>query len=332
MINSNKTSWENPNRYLEILDSPLHRLIVTIQDSLSFSTANYWRARGVKAAHLPITTGAISSPMGRGSDSSPVLIDLFDTPTYLADSMQFGLEYAMRLADRGAYYVMPSFRGEDADVTHLCQFYHSEAEIPGGLDDVIEEAERYLKAITCQVLEDASGEIAAFGGSVQHLEKLVALNNFPRVTFDQAEKMLDATQVVHEDGWRDLTRAGELELIRLHGGPVWVTHWDSLSVPFYQATTQRGQVALNADLLFGLGEVLGCGERHQTAGALREAMQVHEVDEKPYEWYVRMKEEAPLRTSGFGMGTERFIAWVLQLDDVRDVQLMPRANGLQLVP
>ncbi|AZS39078.1 MULTISPECIES: asparagine synthetase A [Microbacterium] len=332
MSSNQKTAWENPDRYLEVLDSPLHRLIVTVQDSLTYGTSNYWRSRGVKAAHLPITTGAISSPMGRGSDSSPVHIELFGVPTYLADSMQFGLEYALRLAEKGAYYVMPSFRGEDADSTHLCQFYHSEVEIPGSLDDVVQEAEHYLKAITRQVLEDAGPEIEAYCGTISHLEHLVTQDRFPRVTFDEAARLLDDSKIIQHDGWRDLTRSGEHDLIRLHGGPVWLTHWDSLSVPFYQATTQMQEVALNADLLFGLGEVLGCGERHQGASTLRESMRRHEVDEGPYEWYVRMKEEAPLQTSGFGMGTERFIAWVLQMEDVRDVQLMPRANGRQLVP
>lgn len=46
--------------------------------------------------HLPITTGSISSPMGLGSDSIPVKIQLGGRDTYLADSMQFALEYGCR--------------------------------------------------------------------------------------------------------------------------------------------------------------------------------------------------------------------------------------------
>ncbi|GAA2552195.1 hypothetical protein GCM10010435_23080 [Winogradskya consettensis] len=46
-------------------------------------------------------------------------VDLFGQKTYVADSMQFMLEYACRFSDSGAWYLMPRFRGEDADETHL---------------------------------------------------------------------------------------------------------------------------------------------------------------------------------------------------------------------
>lgn len=54
--------------------------------------------------HLPVTTGSISSPMGRGSDSLPVKVKLEGVETYLADSMQFLLEYGCRLTNKGVYY------------------------------------------------------------------------------------------------------------------------------------------------------------------------------------------------------------------------------------
>ncbi len=65
--------------------------------------------------HLPITTGSISSPMGLGSDSIPVKIQLGGRDTYLADSMQFALEYGCRFFENGVWYIMPSFRGESED-------------------------------------------------------------------------------------------------------------------------------------------------------------------------------------------------------------------------
>ena len=103
--------------------------------------------------HLPVTTGSISSPMGRGSDSLPVKINLEGVNTYLADSMQFLLEYGCRLNSNGVYYVMPSFRGEKADNRHLCQFYHSEAEIPGTLNDVMNLVDEYIKYLSRELLK-----------------------------------------------------------------------------------------------------------------------------------------------------------------------------------
>src|SRR5947209_2618578 len=86
----------SPRRYLDVLGSPLIRLIVDLQDRLQRDSVHFWSERGVKFMHLPITTGTISSPMGRGSDSVPVQVELMGQSTYLADSMQFMLEYGCR--------------------------------------------------------------------------------------------------------------------------------------------------------------------------------------------------------------------------------------------
>jgi asparaginyl-tRNA synthetase len=45
-----------------------------------------------------------------------------------------------------------------------------------------------------------------------------------------------------------------------------------------------------------------------------------------------LRERYPLQTSGFGLGTERYICWLLGHDDVRDCQLLPRFNGERIVP
>lgn len=101
---------------------------------------------------------------------------------------------------------------------------------------------------------------------------------------------------------------------------------------FYQKFNENKTKALNADLLFGIGEVIGAGERHKNINELRESLQLHNVDEKDYEWYCRMKEEYPMQTSGFGMGIERFMLWVLKHDDIRDCQILSRFNGKNMIP
>ncbi|MET8249222.1 amino acid--tRNA ligase-related protein [Streptomyces sp. NPDC005202] len=74
-------------------------------------------------------------------------------------------------------------------------------------------------------------------------------------------------------------------------------------MPFYQAfADDDGKTARNADLFFGPGEVIGFGERQADAQTLRTSMATHGVKEEEYAWYVRMREELSMRTSGFGMG------------------------------
>ena len=62
------------------------------------------------------------------------------------------------------------------------------------------------------------------------------------------------------------------------------------------------------------------------------ALNSHNVPSHVYEWYAKLKDIFPMQTSGFGMGIERFILWVLQHDDIRDCQLVPRVNGVNIIP
>lgn len=330
-------SWKKLEKhYLTAIDNEWYRLLVDLEDLLNVETYNFYQKKGLKTMHLPITTGSISSPMGRGSDSLPVKISLFGIDTYLADSMQFMLEYGCRLTKNGCYYIMPTFRGEKADERHLCQFYHSEAEIPGKLEDVMKLVEEYIKFLTKKILKKYGEFLEEKIGDISHI-KTVASNKFKfkKITFDEAEKYFInkypknyKSYIRYHNGWRDITRKGELELAKEYG-VVWISKYDELTVPFYQAV-ENGK-ALNADLLMGFGEVAGCGQRHKTYNEVKKSLYHHEVEETEYEWYLNMKKEYPIQTSGFGLGTERFLMWILKGDDIRDFQICPRFNGEKIV-
>jgi len=318
------------------LTGPWYRMLADLQTTFNELTVDFWRARKAKTLHLPITTGAISSPMGLGSDSKPVQVNLCGVPTYLADSMQFMLEYGCRLTDTASYYIMPSFRGEQTDARHLAQFFHSEAEIPGGLDDVITVVQDYLMFLASGFLAAHEDVIQQTAGSVDHVLRMAAGTEFRRITFDDAALILDGFGIEQHDSWRGLSPEGEARLMKTVGPFTWVTNWDHLAVPFYQAYDEgaggSSPVALNGDLLFGIGETVGAGERHATSDQLASALQLHDVDPAPYGWYSDIRDIKPMRTAGFGLGVERFLMWLTNHLDIRDMQLLPRENGRSINP
>jgi aspartyl/asparaginyl-tRNA synthetase len=174
-------------------------------------------------------------------------------------------------------------------------------------------------------------------GTVQHLERLAgSATALPRLTFDEASRVVQKRggrlERNREHGFRTMPRASERLLMSYCGGITWLTNWDQLAVPFYQALAPETGKTLNADLLIGQGEALGAGERHATGDEVRAALQLHGVSADEYEWYIAMKDFFPLKTSGFGLGIERFLLWVLDHDDVRDLQLLPRMYGSGIIP
>ncbi len=332
-------NWEREDYYLDSIGDEWMLNLIEIQHELSQATHCFFDSIGFKTMYLPVTTGSISSPMGLGSDSLPVKIKLHGIETYLADSMQFLLEYGCRLSNSGTYYLMPSFRGEQSDNRHLCQFYHSECEIIGTLEDVMRIAEDYIRFITKHIVEKLGDKLVERVGTIQHLLDLVNdETEFLKLTFDEVEEFLmkfeDSNLLIkNENSIRFITSLGEQRLLQIKGPkPIWITHYDYLSVPFYQAFTDDRKYAKNADLIFGIGETIGSGERHVSIRQIEESLKLHQVNPAEYDWYIKMKEKFPLNTSGFGMGTERFILWILKHNDIRDCQILIRENGKALNP
>ena len=341
--------WRNPSTFaVKSIVSPWYSAMFNIQSTLYHSAIElFHRELRYKYLVVPVTTSSISSPMGLGSDSMPVSVELGGLDTYLADSQQFVLEYALRLQDglKGAYYVGTSCRGEDPDQTHLNQFCHVECELLGGFEEGMDVANRYVISMTENLLKEHEAEIKSFAGSTDHMTSILKLykehgNAFPRITLEEALALPELS----DDMWkytvegepkhgRCLTRKGERMLIAKFGGACWLTDMDHLSVPFYQAYTDDSKTKGRCgDLLLGPGEVIGCGNRHVTADQALEALAQHEVDPAEYQWYLDMRRVKELNTTGWGVGTERFIAWVMQHDDIRDIQLLPRLKGIECAP
>ncbi|KAM0563573.1 hypothetical protein ACHAPJ_001297 [Fusarium lateritium] len=342
-------SWASPPLHLSsVLHNPWYKKLFLAQDVLfHVSTSYFQKGLGYRYCLVPATTDAVSSPMGLGSDSEPVPVRFLDQQTHLADSMQFSLEYFLRIQDGlpGVYYVNTSFRGEDPDAMHLNQFYHIECELTGSYSDGIKVAEDYILRIVSTLLHNHAGLVESVAGTCQHLISILELHRdhggkFPSVSVDDALNLPNMT----EDCWkyvipsdpskgRALTRAGELTLIEHFGGAVWLKEMDHLSVPFYQAFSNDSKTkARCADLLIGNGEVLGLGERHVEPESVLSALKMHDVPAEGYAWYIEMREQKPILTTGWGMGIERFLAWVFQHNDIRDMTIVPRMKGYSFAP
>ncbi len=314
-----------------------YNLLFRIYGEIVYATNDFYRKRKYVPALMPITVESVSSPMGLGSDSLPVKVDLFGKSTYLADSMQFQLEYLLRQNAPGVFYIMPTFRGEDPDTRHLNQFFHSEAEIQGTLEDVMPLIEEYLAELSESMLVHFEKDIARHAkGDISHIKYFLSrAGKLPRVSYEEAGAMLGNNPDYYSNlsgGLKCVSRQGEQELMRRFKGFVWIIYPPHGVVPFYQAFTADGRHARAADLLMGIGETVGCGERHVGHTELKKALDLHNVAHSEYAWYIHMKEAYPMQSSGFGLGLERYLLWLLRHDDIRDMAIFSRLKGIRAIP
>ncbi|MFM9950938.1 MAG: amino acid--tRNA ligase-related protein [Saprospiraceae bacterium] len=330
-------SWNFNTHFDHAVEHDWYRLVNLLKANIYFLTNDFYKSKKFFPALLPITCSAVSSPMGLGSDSLPVKIKLFGEETFLADSMQFHLEYMLRQGMPGVFYIMQSFRGEMHDERHLNQFIHSEAEIFGGYEDVLQLVEDYLLYLILGLVRELADRLEEEIGDISHIYGVLEMlknNKVPRITFEEATQILGNDNVYysdHGDGIRSLTPLGEKELLSKF--PVlWLTHPDRRSVPFYQAYDPDGFSSKSADLLLGIGEIVGCGERHRGHEETLFALKEHNVSVEEYAWYLDMKRKYPIQTAGFGLGVERLILWLLKHDDIRDIPFINRLKGTINVP
>ena len=83
---------------------------------------------------------------------------------------------------------------------------------------------------------------------------------------------------------------------------------------------------LNNDLLApeGYGEIIGGSQREDDYETLLARMQEHNLDPKPFEWYLDLRRYGSVPHSGFGYGLERIVAWTCGLHHVRETIPFPR--------
>lgn len=295
-------------------------------------------------------TPSVSSPMGPGSDSEPMPIKFGELNTFLVDSSQFGFEPLVMNGLDKVYCYLPSMRGEDSDKRHLNQFYHCEMEMKGEMIELLPIIEQYIKTLAESVLlmSNIIDKISENSEKTkEYLKNILEVDNFPTITFDEAVELLvknNKKELVNftEHG-NDISSDGEIELMKILNvkTPIWITNFDRDRVPFYQKPDpENPEKTINADLLFPPiiensfgGEIAGAGQRQDNTKEMYESLKRQNVSSESYEWYIDLRNNPNYKiTSGFGLGVERFIAWSLGKDNIRDVILYPRIKNIRTCP
>ncbi|WP_373437174.1 amino acid--tRNA ligase-related protein [Metamycoplasma equirhinis] len=117
---------------------------------------------------------------------------------------------------------------------------------------------------------------------------------------------------------------------KFNNSGIFLNNFPAKLVLFYQKNVSNR--AINSDFLIGIGETIGMGQRCETYEETINSIRLHNNNPNEYNWYFKMKKEKPMQTSGFGVGIERLILFLINEDDIRNVVVLPRDTNENIEP
>lgn len=259
----------------------------------------------------------------------------FDQDAYLSQSAQLYLE-AMIFSLGPVWSLTPSFRAEKSrTVRHLAEFSHLEAEAPWvALEDILKAEEQLVSYVVQSTIKERAEELAFLKRDVSELKKVAP--PFERLPYGRAIEALRSRgfQMTDEDGKRrdmqfsdDLSIDSERELTKDADRPVFVVGYPIAVKPFYvKEDPEHPGVGLTADMLAprGFGEITSGGQREDDINSIMNRMRKEGLDPKAYEWYLDLRRYGSVPHGGFGLGIERLVRWIANVEDIKDTVLFPR--------
>ena len=290
-----------------------HEVIKGIRD--------YFDSHGFTLVDTPIFT-----PAACEGTTTLFEVDYFgDEKVYLTQSGQLYNE-ANAMAFGKVYCFGPTFRAEKSKTRrHLTEFWMVEPEMAyADLEEIKRVAEELIVFVAGRVLENRQEELKVLERDVAKIEAIRA--PFPRMSYDDAVKILQAKGSEIQWGG-DFGNTDETLLTQDFDRPVIVDRYPTEIKAFYfQPDEQRPEVALGVDVIApeGYGEIVGGGQRIHDLALIEKRLAEHDLPREAFEWYLDLRRFGTVPHGGFGMGVERFVAWMCGLEHVRETIAYPR--------
>ena len=161
---------------------------------------------------------------------------------------------------------------------------------------------------------------------LERIQRRLAENHGAAFSYDEAVVKLQSKGSEIQWG-TDFGNTDETLLTDDLDRPVIIDRFPSAVKAFYfQTAADRPEVALGADFIApeGFGEVIGGGQRIHDLDLLLQRLKEHNLPASDFEWYLDLRRYGSVPHAGFGMGVERFVAWMCGLEHIRETIAFPR--------
>jgi len=291
-----------------------------IKAALINECRDFLNERGFLEIQSPMLTSSAAE-----SGATVFEVKYFDRKAYLAQTGQLYSE-AMISGYPLVYVFGPSFRAEPSRTPrHLTEFWQLEPEMAFYNQNMnMKLQEELVEYFTHNIAKKYPDILKKFGREPKDLLEIKA--PFERVTYAKAIKILQdkGLNIKWGDG---IGMDEEKLLVQENTQPIFLTNLPKEMRAFYmKINPEDPRTVLDADVLApeGIGEIIGGSERVSDYNELIQRIKEQGLKKEDYEWYLDLRKYGSVPHSGFGLGSERVVRWILKLESIRDAIPFPR--------
>lgn len=309
--------------------SPKQTAILRVRNEIIQAIRDYMYNNGFILFDTPIFT-----PNACEGTTTLFSTDYFDLgKAYLSQSGQLYAE-AGALALGKVYTLGPTFRAENSMTRrHITEFWMMEPEMAYyDIDDDMDLIEDFLEYVVQRVLERSRTDLELLGRDITKLQNV--RKPFPRITYAEAVEILNKKDIPlirkTENGeehirpfpWgEDFGAPHEEAIVEDYDKPVMVHRWPAEAKSFYMKRDPNDpKIALGVDVLApeGFGEIIGGSQREDNFEELESRIKEHNLPLDEFQWYLDLRRFGSVPHSGFGLGIERMVSWICNLEHIRE--------------
>ncbi|MEM1532512.1 MAG: aspartate--tRNA(Asn) ligase [Desulfurococcaceae archaeon] len=298
-------------RYL-LIRNPVERSIIKVRALVLKLAREFLENRGFIEVHTPKIVAA-----GAEGGATLFQVKYFESNAYLSQSPQLYKQMLMASFSK-VYEITPYFRAEKFNTRrHLNESWGIDVE-QGFIDseeDVMKTLEELVAYIVNGVRERASEELELLGVEVKPLS-----TPFKRMDFREAVELLRNKGLEIPEG-EDLSEAAERELgnIMAEKGceAYFIKKFPWTAAGFYYMRDEEELTARKFDLDYRGLEVASGGQREHRYEKLVESLKLKGLNPSDFEYYLEAFKYGIPPHGGFGLGVERLLMSLLNLDNIR---------------
>jgi len=269
----------------------------------------------------------ILQPTQSEGGSTVFEVKYYNHKSYLAQTWQLYGEAAIFALEK-VYNMGPTFRAEKSNTSrHLSEFWMAETEVAWWkLSEITEFAKKEIKYCISIVAKDCAEEFKILNVDAKKLLQ-IAKKEWPTIKYRDALKILKEKDKMNVKFGKDLRTIEEQKLMQHFDTPVVVTHYPGEVMAFYKPADEKvSDEALCFDMLApGCGiEIVGGSQRSVDIEDMSERLKKDKEDPKNYQFYFDLRKYGSVPHSGYGVGVERVIQWICNLNSIKDAIGFPR--------